>query len=72
MNEAGLLGAHKLWTGNLFSDLGSGVRMVVKGKIPLVPHVVKGRAQLGRLFEVQESATPTPSDERAAADRRSP
>jgi len=71
MNEAGLLGAHKLWTGNLFSDLGSGVRMVVKGKIPLVPHVVKGRAQMGRLFEVQEFATPTPSEERAAADGRS-
>jgi heterodisulfide reductase subunit C len=50
MNEAGLLGAHKLWTGNLFSDLGSGAQMVLKGKIPLVPHVVKGRAQLRKLF----------------------
>jgi len=70
MNEAGLLGAHKLWTGNLFSDLGSGARMVIKGKIPLVPHVVKGRAQLRRLFEVQETGKHTPTEESAAADGR--
>jgi heterodisulfide reductase subunit C len=68
MNEAGLLGAHKLWTGNLFSDLGSGARMVMKGKIPLVPHVLKGRAQLGRLFEVRDTGTHTPTGEGAAAE----
>lgn len=50
MNEAGLLGAHKLWTGNLFADLGSGVVMILKGKIPLVPHVNRDRAHLRRLF----------------------
>jgi heterodisulfide reductase subunit C len=50
MNEAGLLGAHKLWTGNLFADLGSGAVMILKGKIPLVPHVNRDRAQLRRLF----------------------
>jgi hypothetical protein len=71
MNEAGLLGAHKLWTGNLFSDLGSGARMVIKGKIPLVPHVIKGRAQLARLFEAQATGTHTPTEESAAADGRS-
>jgi heterodisulfide reductase subunit C len=71
MNEAGLLGGHKLWTGNLFSDLGSGARMVIKGKIPLVPHVVKGRAQVGKLFAAQEAATPSPPDGAAAEDARS-
>ncbi len=71
MNEAGLLGAHKLWTGNLFSDLGSGAQMVIKGKIPLVPHLVKGRAQLGRLFEAREPMMSASSDESAAADGRS-
>jgi heterodisulfide reductase subunit C len=56
MNEAGLLGAHKVWTGNLFGDLDSGARMILKGKIPLVPHVAKGRAQLRRLFAVRDAA----------------
>lgn len=50
MNEAGLLGAHKLWTGNLLADLGSGAVMVAKGKIPLVPHVLRDRAGMRRLF----------------------
>lgn len=50
MNEAGLLGAHKLWTGNLFADLGSGAQMIVKGKIPIVPHAIRDRAQLRRVF----------------------
>lgn len=68
MNEAGLLGAHKLWTGNLFSDLGSGARLVIKGKIPLVPHILKGRAQLGRLFEVQEIGAHMPTEEGAAGE----
>jgi heterodisulfide reductase subunit C len=62
MNEAGLLGAHKLWTGNLFSDLGSGAQMVLKGKIPLVPHVVKGRAQLRKLFGELGHSTARPLD----------
>jgi hypothetical protein len=68
MNEAGLLGAHKLWTGNLFSDLGSGVQMIVKGKIPLVPHIAKGRAQLRTLFRERESGVTRPADD--AADAR--
>ena len=68
MNEAGLLGAHKLWTGNLFSDLGSGARMVVMGKIPLVPHVVRGRAQLRKLFGAREFTMPTASDESEAPE----
>jgi heterodisulfide reductase subunit C2 len=62
MNEAGLLGAHKLWTGNLFSDLGSGAQMILKGKIPLVPHVVKGRAQLRRLFGRPGTGAALPQD----------
>jgi heterodisulfide reductase subunit C2 len=51
MNEAGLLGGHKIWTGNLFGDLGSGAQMILKGKIPIVPHAVKGREQLRRIFD---------------------
>jgi len=57
MNEAGLLGAHKLWTGRLFEDLDSGAKLVLKGKIPLVPHVVKARAQLRRLFLARGNAS---------------
>jgi heterodisulfide reductase subunit C len=65
MNEAGLLGAHKLWTGNLFADLDSGAQLILKGKIPLMPHVVKGRDQLRRLFGTSSSGA---SDHARTAD----
>jgi len=69
MNEAGLLGAHKLWTGNLFADLDSGARMILKGKIPLKPHVVKGGDQLRRLFGMSRSGA-APGDVALGPDRR--
>lgn len=70
MNEAGLLGAHKVWTGNLFSDLGSGAQMILKGKIPLVPYVVKGRAHLHRLFAQCEAPDCRATEAAVGADRR--
>ncbi len=50
MHEVSLLAAYKLWSLNLFSDLDSGALMFVKNKIPLAPHVIKGRKDVKKLF----------------------
>lgn len=50
MHEASLLMAYKLWTMNLMADMDSGVKMVLKGKVPVLPKPVKNRGQVQRLF----------------------
>lgn len=37
MHEASLMGLYKLVSRDLFSDLGAGLKMILKGKIPLLP-----------------------------------
>jgi len=51
MHEATLLGAYKLWTRNLMADMDSGAQMFLKGKIPIRPHLVKGRKEIKEIFE---------------------
>lgn len=50
MHEAILLGAYKLWSGHIMDDLDSAVPLVLKGKIPLMPHLMKQRGSVKRLF----------------------
>jgi heterodisulfide reductase subunit C len=50
MHEATLLGAYKLWTRNLVADMDSGAQMFLKGKIPIKPHLLKGRKELKDIF----------------------
>jgi len=64
MHEAMLLIGFKLWTGHLMSDMDSGVPMVLKGKIPLIPRPTQGQREVARLFEKDpESGTPGASEE---------
>jgi heterodisulfide reductase subunit C len=51
MHEATLLGVYKLWTRHILADLNSGAKMFIKGKIHMMPHTVKGRKELKRIFE---------------------
>ncbi|MCJ7583189.1 MAG: 4Fe-4S dicluster domain-containing protein [Anaerolineales bacterium] len=51
MHEASLLAAFKLWTMDLLSDMDSAPAMLLKGKIPLLPHLLKGRGDVRRIFE---------------------
>jgi heterodisulfide reductase subunit C len=51
MHEATLLPIYLLWTRNVTSYLGTGTRMFVKGKVPLLPHRVKARAEVKRIFD---------------------
>ncbi|MDD2695468.1 MAG: 4Fe-4S dicluster domain-containing protein, partial [Anaerolineales bacterium] len=50
MHEASMLVAYKLWTRHLLADMDSGVLMMMKGKVPLVPELIKGRQGVKRIF----------------------
>ncbi len=51
MHEASLMGLYKLASRDLFSDLWTGFRMILKGKIPLIPSQIKGRDEMRDIFE---------------------
>jgi len=51
MHEASLMGLYKLASRDLFSDLGIGLKMILKGKIPLLPSRIKWRGEMRDIFE---------------------
>lgn len=52
MHEATLLSVYLLWTRNVLGYVGTGTKMFVKGKVPLIPHRVKARGDVKRIFEI--------------------
>jgi heterodisulfide reductase subunit C len=50
-HEIGMIGEHKLRTGNFFSDLLLGAKMFAKGKLTIMPSVIKGRGEVGKIFK---------------------
>jgi len=51
MHEATLFAAYKLWTRHILDDMDSGAQLFLKGKIPLLPHLIKDRQQIKKVFE---------------------
>ncbi|MBI5208567.1 MAG: 4Fe-4S dicluster domain-containing protein [Elusimicrobia bacterium] len=51
MSEVPLVGLYKLWSGDIFQDLAVAPAMLARGKLPLIPHVIKGRTEIRRIFE---------------------
>jgi len=51
MHEATLLSLYLLWTRNLLGYMGTAAKMFVKGKVPLIPHPVRARGDVKRIFE---------------------
>jgi heterodisulfide reductase subunit C2 len=51
MHEATLLSIYLLWTRSIFSYVGTGSKMFIKGKVPLIPQPIKGRKELARIFK---------------------
>jgi heterodisulfide reductase subunit C2 len=62
MHEVSLLALHKLWTLNLFADLPAGARLFLMGKVPLMPSLIKGHAEINRIYAA--SAKPPAADPR--------
>ncbi len=55
-HEAVLLGAYKLLSLDLTSDLAAGLALVLRGKIPLVPWPIKGTDRVQRVFAAAAEA----------------
>ncbi len=51
MSEMALVRRYKFASMDLFSDLSLAPRMMVRGKLKLTSHKIKGREEVGRIFE---------------------
>lgn len=51
MHEAALMGVYLTWTLGIMDYVGVGSKMFLKGKVPLLPHRIKGRGEVKRIFE---------------------
>ena len=51
ISEPILMGSYKTFSGDLFSDIGLAAKMLAKGKIRLIPSVVKSRREIRHIFE---------------------
>ncbi|MCX7769688.1 MAG: 4Fe-4S dicluster domain-containing protein [Proteobacteria bacterium] len=51
VHEASMLAEFKLRTKDFLSDLKLGLKMFLKGKIPIKPHTIKGINEIKRIFE---------------------
>ncbi|MBI5439977.1 MAG: 4Fe-4S dicluster domain-containing protein [Deltaproteobacteria bacterium] len=50
VHEATMLAAYKWATKDFATDAGVGLKLFAKGKIPLLPKSVKGRAEIAKIF----------------------
>ncbi|MBN1537234.1 MAG: 4Fe-4S dicluster domain-containing protein [Anaerolineales bacterium] len=50
-HEMFLFAAYKLWTMHLMDDMDSGIALITKGKVPIMPSLVKNRAEVSKLFK---------------------
>lgn len=48
--EVGLIAAYKLRTRDYTGDMNLGVKMFTKGKLSLMPHSIKGKAEIKKIF----------------------
>lgn len=51
VHEATMLVDYKLRSKDFFTDLGPGIQLFLKGKIPLLPDRIKGRKEIKRIFD---------------------
>ncbi len=54
ISESLLMAKYKIRTGQLFSDLDLGLKLFLKGKLPLIPRGIKGKQGIRRIFERAE------------------
>lgn len=51
MHEVSLMGLYMLRDRSLLSDMGMGIQMFLKGKMPPLPHLVRARGEVKRIFK---------------------
>ncbi|MDD4888989.1 MAG: 4Fe-4S dicluster domain-containing protein [Phycisphaerae bacterium] len=72
MNELPLVRRYKLSTRDLFSDIKLAPGMFFRGKLPLRPHKIAGRAEIRRIFDACQHGASTGSVEGEAVEPRQP
>lgn len=55
-SEALMLGLYKVLGLDLFSDLGAGLQLVLRGKIPIIPERIRDRKRVEMLFAAAQQA----------------
>jgi len=55
-HEVVMLGLYKMRSFDLLSDMGDGLRLLLRGKIPLIPHHIKDSVQVKHIFEAAHKA----------------
>ncbi len=50
IHELGMIGGYKMSSGDLFGDMGLGMKMFAKGKIHILPHKIKGKDEIREIF----------------------
>jgi heterodisulfide reductase subunit C len=50
MSEIPLTSLYKMTSGDLFSDVTMAPKMLARGKLPMIPRVIRGRKQMKRIF----------------------
>ena len=48
--ELGMILEHKLGVRDFFGDIGMGIKMLIKGKLSLLPHRIRGSADIKTIF----------------------
>jgi ferredoxin len=51
MHELALMGGYKVFSGDIFSDLPSGFKMLAQGKLPLLPKLRPYRREVAAMFQ---------------------
>ena len=54
-HEISMLGEYKLRSLDLFSDIFLGAKMFLKGKLAIVPNLIKGRGEMKRIFRIRRN-----------------
>ena len=58
IHEVSMLGEYKLRSLQLFSDLILAARMFVRGKLVIIPKIIKGRGEVKRIFNKTRGSRP--------------
>ncbi|MDO8585943.1 MAG: 4Fe-4S dicluster domain-containing protein [Armatimonadota bacterium] len=67
VHEVGMLARYKMAARDLFSDMGLGLRMFLKGKLKLMPDKIKGVDEVRRLIRDTTETPPHPSPKRGGS-----
>ena len=67
MHEALLMGTLTIWTMKMLTDVGTILKLLMKGKAPILPSPVRARAEIKQIYELtQPGATATTKREKSA------